>query len=273
MLFEDVKPREATQNFKKTEFLSLKMPGKYVIRFLEKPVLVSTHFVNEKYPIKCLGEACPICANNKTLRVQNPDKRDNMREIRGYLPRADRYMLNVYDKTEVKTCPNCKAEVHAIDGNFPPVCNCGTYVINEKSHPSNRIKVFSLTEEKAVQVQMIEKAQQTETGEPISLNSYDLVLLASISNKKMNWTPMANVSANAPLGITDEQLKEFLTPKEKFAIVLTPEEISSLLKGISLRDIFLTRKVDTQGLDTTVTPETHKKTDEEVQNAVNQLFS
>jgi len=266
MLFEDVKPRETAQSFKKTEFLSMKMPGKYVVRLLENPVLVSTHFVNGKYPIRCLGEECPICANNKTIRLQNPE---NFRDIRGYLPRADRYTLNVFDKTEVKVCPNCKNEVHAIDGNFPPVCNCGTYVINEKERPSYRIKVFSMTDEKAMQIKMIAKAQQTATGEPISLDSYDIVLLVSLSNKKINWTPMPNVNSNAPLGITPEQLKEFLTPPEKFAITLTPDEITSLLKGISLRDIFLTRKNNTVELEA----EAPKKSLEDAQAAVNQLLN
>jgi len=266
MLFGDVKPRETAQNFKKTEFLSIKMPGKYVVRILESPVLVSTHFVNNKYPIKCLGEKCPICANNKRIIMQNPE---NFRDIRGYLPRNDRYMLNVYDKTEVKVCSNCKKEVNAIDGNFPPVCGCGTYIINEVSHPSNRIKVFSMTADHAVQLQMIEKARQTPEGEPIGLDTYDLVLLAAMSNKKMNWTPMPEPSANTPLGITSEQLKEFLTPKEKFAIVLDEGEINSLLKGVALKDIFVARKAEV--VDGTLTTEPRSK--EEVEERVEQLFS
>lgn len=236
MLFGDVKRKEVAQSFKKTEFMTIKSPGQYVLRVLEAPVLVTTHFVFNKYPVKCLGENCPICENNRKLRNENPRVTDT-RELSGYLNRSERYMLNVLDRTPVKTCPTCKTEHYAIDGQFTPICTCGTPLMNEKPHPCNRVKVFSMNSDNADRIKMIEKSMQGSDGNPLGLDKYDLIVLASVANKKVSWTPMPNVNANDVVEVPADAL----TPQDKFAMVLTREEILQLLKGTQIKDIFLAR--------------------------------
>jgi hypothetical protein len=255
-LFDDVKQKEKTQTFKKAEFFSIKLPGTYVIRILEKPVLVTTHFVNGKYPIRCLGENCPICENNRRLRNENPKVTD-LREIRGYFSKTDRYMLNILDRSLVKTCPSCSTEYYAINGQFPPLCNCGTPIMNEKEHKCERVKVFSMLIDKADSIKMIERAVLDKENNPLGLNTFDLIILASMDNKKVNWTPMPNQNSNDKVEIPEDAM----TPQYNFAISFTREEILSLLKGVLIRDIFLARSAFKPVDLTTVSPEVQKQFD------------
>jgi hypothetical protein len=263
MLFGDVKRKEAAQTFKKTEFMSIKYPGQYVLRVLEAPILVVTHFVNNKYPIKCLGDNCPICEMNRKLRNENPKVTDT-RQINGYSYRSEKYMLNVFDRTPVKTCPSCKTEHYAMDGQFTPICTCGTNIMNEKPHACNRVKVFSMNSDNADRIKMIEKSMQGSDGNPLGIDKYDLILLASVSNKKVTWTPMPNVNANDVVEVSTDGM----TPQERFAMVLTREEILLLLKGTQIKDIFLARNatpttpvVDSEGKELVANPDIQAKID------------
>jgi hypothetical protein len=256
-LFDDVKQKEKVQTFKKAIFFTVKLPGTYVIRVLEAPVLVTTHFVNGKYPIRCLGDNCPICERNRQLRNANPKVTD-LREIQGYFGKQDRYMMNILDRSLVKVCPNCKAEHYAINGQFPSLCTCGTPIMNEKEHKSEQVKVMSMPIEKADSIKLIEKAVLGADGNPLGVDSFDLILLASVDNKKrINWTPMPNPASNDKIEVKEEDI----TPQDKFAITFNRDEVISLLKGITLKDIFFARGNDKPEGDSLMNPEVQKQLD------------
>lgn len=262
-LFDDVKPKEKAQNFKKTEFFAIKTPGTYVIRILDAPVFVSTHFVNGKYPIRCLGDNCPVCENNRVLRNANPKVTD-LRDLHGYFGKQDRYMMNILDRSMVKTCPNCKLEHYAINGQYPPLCTCGTPIMNEKEHKCERVKVMSMLIDKADSVKLIEKAVLGADGNPVGINTFDLILLASVdAKKKINWTPMPNPASNDKVEVKEEDI----TPQDKFAITFNRDEIISLLKGVTIKDIFLARN-DSRNL-----AEESVSVNPEIQQKLDQLFS
>ena len=87
----DITPRTEKKSFQRTVFLSLDL-GQHIIRFLQpssEAYKTYIHFLqNTKISIKCLGDDCPICENNRRLYLQNPK---NAGKIAGYVTRSTRY--------------------------------------------------------------------------------------------------------------------------------------------------------------------------------------
>ena len=85
---------ESGGGFRKTVYLSTK-PGKYTIRILDAVETKKyAHFIKKGW-IECLGEECPICANNKKILYEHPE---DYKDDKGWCPRRARYFLNVLDR-------------------------------------------------------------------------------------------------------------------------------------------------------------------------------
>src|SRR5689334_8544117 len=108
------------QKFKKTEYMAV-TNGVHTVRILQEQAKTKpTHFFNAtKTTVLCLGDDCPICANNKKLIMQFPD---NFRDQLGYNKVNYRFFVNVLDKTPAKVCTKCGKEYKDLRQT---ICTCG----------------------------------------------------------------------------------------------------------------------------------------------------
>ena len=237
MSFFDVTKPEKSTNFRKTEHLDL-TPGQTTIRILDTPeeaYKFSTHYVKGVY-IKCLGEDCPICKSNLKIFSENPD---SYREIAGWSPKQARYAVNVYDKTTVKVCPNCKAEVKKTGASFLPVCpKCNQPIIEVHEAPLNKIKVLAKGVTVAELLNGINESILDTEGNKVGINNFDIVLYVTGTGKNQTISPIPLVDKTELV----EYSKEDKFDLTKIAVELTVDEITDLQRGISLKDIFAARR-------------------------------
>lgn len=235
-MFADIDTKNTnTSTFQKISFLDLQA-GQHTIRLLEnKSTKIYTHFLAGRTTVACLGEACPICANNKRLLVENPD---NFRDIKGWSPRTERFYVNVLDKTSVKTCPSCQKEIKMFNGQFPPTCACGAFIHTVAEHPSNKVKVWNFGNTVGDQLNAFAKSILDANKEPVPLTNYDLNLIVTGAGKekKTNLIPMVHLNEKV------EVPADAFYDLSKAVIHLEAEELLQLQRGVSLKDIFTARK-------------------------------
>lgn len=217
------------KEIRKTVFLDLSSTAQ--IRILSNSYYTEdTHYIN-KSTIKCLGDNCPVCANNKIIIMQNPETfRDDPR----YTPKRVVYMVNVLDKTLVRTCPNCQAEIR--QGQSCKKCNS---IVTGDPKPSNTVKVLSRGVTLFEHLGSINNAVLDSQGERVGLTRFDITLAVNGSGKDKTITP---IPSQVDDGISTDGLELFdLT---KVVVTLTAEEILDLQRGVSLRDIFSARRAE-----------------------------
>jgi len=253
-------PQQNKGNYKKTEFIDLK-PGQHIIRIITtSPVVHDTHFV-KGYTIKCIGEGCPICVNNKKIIAEN---QENFRNVPGYNGRRQVAYVNVLDKTVAKVCPSCNAEVKKVGTVFPQSCpSCNAALVQVEAKPLNKVKVLSKGKTFFDQLDFIDASILDEaTQTPVGVANMDLSVLVMANSRS---TPTVAPTTNyAPIEYKEEDLFDL----EKAIIVLNSEEINDLLRGNRLSDILAARKA------VATTTENPLTGDEGSANAlINDLFS
>ncbi len=234
MPFAKIQPRAESQ-FKKTLFMTLEPPNQYVIRILDsEPYATFIHWINGS-SVECLGEDCPQCELNKKILVENP-KDGN--KVRGYASKSQRFAVNVFDLTPVKTCPKCDTN----NLKTATVCsNCDTFLDEKiKSHPLKVVKVVN----KGVQLfDAINGAEAflngVEDEEVRKITDVDLVITVSGTQKKPSY-------AVIPLGKKPVELPQDLEKydTEKVMLQLNRKEMLNLMSGVQLRDILLSRSAN-----------------------------
>lgn len=233
-------PEYNNKTFEKTSFLRLD-PGSHTVRFLdapEKALTVMTHFVMGKFTIVCPDEGCPICENNKQIRFEFPD---TFRDQKGYSPRVTNFLVNVLDRTVGKICPSCGIEVKpgGVKNSFPPACpGCNTFLHDVKPMALNAVKVLKFGVQLATALNTIERATCGTDGEPLGLNNFDLVLSVEGTKQKKVVTPIPTTHVDK-VNVPEEMLQNL----ENAMIKLSSDEITELLKGVSLSDIYKARRV------------------------------
>jgi hypothetical protein len=268
-------PVYETRTFEKTNFMRLDQ-GTHIVRFIDAPedaVTILTHFVMGKYTIVCPGEDCPVCASNKQLIYAFPD---NFRDQKGYSPKVTGFLVNVLDRTVAKVC-SCGAEVKAggPKNTYPPTCpECNTFIHDITPKPLNVVKVLKFGVQLATQLNTIERATCDPEGNPIGINNFDLVLSVEGVKQKKVITPIP--TGNRDVVDIPEELKQNL---DNAMIKLSSHELSELLNGVSLKDIYTARR-NSQRLDeiknvvseaVTGTSEVDKDT-EEIRDALSKLL-
>lgn len=225
---ETKQPRQT----KKTEFVNLNSTA--VVRVLSNSYhTVETHYIN-KATVACLGEDCPVCATNKTIILQNPE---TFREDPRYFPKRKVCMVNVLDKTPVKTCPNCSAE----SGAQAQVCaKCNAILSAVQAAPSNKVKVLSRGVTLFEHLGAISNAILDGSGEKLGLTAYDITLMVAGTGKEKTITPIPGTPSAEPLLESGKDLDSY--DLDKVVISLTPPEMLDLQRGVSLRDLFAARR-------------------------------
>lgn len=226
------------KSFEKVTFLRL-TPGNHLVRLIQNPedsLVVYTHYVMNKFTIECPGDGCPVCENNKKLVFEH---KEDFRNQKGWSQRTTRYLLNVLDRTLVKTCPSCQAEVKPSGalGKFPNNCpECNAFVTEVKAMTCNKVKILGFGVKLAGDLNAIEKSICDPTGEPIGLTKFDIVL--SVDGKaKTAPTPIPVTTNNDVVTVPEDMLQD----TSNATIKLNPEEILELLRGVTLKDIFKAR--------------------------------
>jgi hypothetical protein len=226
--------------FKRTERF-IQTPGQHIIRALDTQATeIDVHIVKRAkfYTIKCLGAECPICETNKKIFVE---RKDEFRKDPNYIPRSRRHFFNVLDRTPVKVCsnPECQAEVKAEDmKNFPSACPmCKSMIVGAEPTISNKVKIFEVSEEVAHGIDLLERSELDEAGNPIGWNNYDMMVL-----KQREKSPVFKVLSknNDVVSVPADALFDV----KESVISLTPDEIKDVLRGVTIKDIYAARKAE-----------------------------
>jgi hypothetical protein len=244
MSFAEIPEFEST--FKPTEYVKLISGVPIQLRVLDEIAChVEKHFLpTTKISVLCLGEeTCPICEQNQDLIKQNEDV--SPRQIRGFLPRQNRYMVNVLNRTVVKVSPSGNV-VYPVQGQFPTNDpQTGELLVNIESKPLDKVQVLERGPTLFAQLNAInDTVVDPETGNPIGLWKYDIVIAASGSGRKMTTNVIPYPNMDDEVSIPDEEKYAL----ETLGIQLSPEEMMQAVRGVSLRDIFEARRATDNAL-------------------------
>lgn len=258
MEFPEVKSNENTSTFRRTEYLRT-TPGVHLVRLLPPLYTEYTHYLRGT-TIACLGDECPVCANNKKIIAENPE---NFRNIPEYSYPRFTYYINVLDRTPAKVCQNCETEVKSdLNGNMSAVCpKCSTVLTGEVA-PLNKVRVLSRGKELfEQQLKLIQATKRNEKNEPIGIENFDIELAVG-SNKQP--VPSARLDRMDKVEVPQEEYFDL----ENAVIRLEVDEVPDLLRGISLKDIFASRKAEQVVVDNTISQEL----EDELNSTVKGLF-
>lgn len=238
--FADI-PESTGKTFNRPIFTKIISGYPVTLRILnQKAFRIYKHYLPKQHSsIVCLGyEYCPICQQNKRLANEHPDT--PYRDVKGILPRQLRFMTNVYNRTVAKLTEDGKVFYAGLDGTFPSQDQAtGEILTGIEAKPLNRIEILERGKELFTDFnnrnQMV---RDEETGEPVGIWNYDVVLLASGKGTDMKISVETRPEQNDELDFSPEDL--FVL--ELVPLQLTPDEINLALNGVSLGDIFAERK-------------------------------
>lgn len=247
------------KSFNKPTYFDFSL-GQHLVRILGDSRKVYTHYLKSANVLfECPGDDCPICINNKRIYTEHPD---NFYKVPGYTSRSERHYFNVLDRTEVKTCTTCQAEVKKdASGKFPAVCADGHLVVESTPHPSEKVKVMNVSKTNANRLKDYQLSILDESGEPVGLEKFDILFMVTKGERK-DIVPMPIKDNNDDVDVPEDALYDL----ESVVVKLSPEEILDLIKGVSLKDIFVARK----GVDV---EEKAVEASADVQKALDELYN
>jgi hypothetical protein len=228
MPFATIKSREK-QDFKKTVFMSLDQ-GQYLVRILDSEAETEfSHWINGT-TIKCLDEDCPQCALNKQIIVEHPK---DFRQVKGYSPRTQKFLVNIMDLTPVKTCPKCQTQ----NSKSANICsNCEQLITEVVPAPSNKVKVLTRGVKLFEQFNAAEDYLNSLEGEQLKV--VDVAMVINVSGSGTQKVPTA-FPTNKKLDPIPEGLELF--DLKTVSLTLTRAEMIKLMSGVTLKDILIAR--------------------------------
>lgn len=245
--------------YRKTEFLKL-TEGEHKVRILDNMETKHyTHYIGFAY-IKCLGDECPICQNNKKIIYEHPE---DFRDVKGWNPRRDRYYINVMDKTAVKVCPKCGTE----NPVTADICSACGSVLGEAA-PVNKVKVLTGSRSFFEDLKVLSKTVRNEQDEILPINTYDWILVTRGKMREKTTSPSPRLIGQPT---SPEFNPEDLYNLEDVVIKLSPEEMLDVFNGTALKDIFAMRRATKQVLDSDLEVSAENISDE-IKNAVDDIF-
>lgn len=235
--------RDKSADFARPVFLRFREGVPVTVRILDVHAdKVLKHWINKsKTSVLCLGESCPICQQNETIRRENPK---TFNKIKGYIPVQRRWMVNVLDRTPVIKDPESGEEYCAIKGKFPTVTNDGERsLVNIQPTPSNTIKILERGQTLFELLAAIHADSITEgdDGESGGITTFDIKLIPAGSGTDMVISVIPQQRNDDVTPILEQNN---LTPYvlSDIGVELTPEEVDQVVRGISIRDVFAARR-------------------------------
>lgn len=257
---EERKERGTGGKFRRTELMKL-VEGQNTIRILDgHEVRHYTHYLGYGY-VKCLGDECPICANNRKILYEHPE---NYREVKGWNARKDRYYINILDRTKGKVCDKCETE----NTVTAEVCEaCGTVLPAAK--PFEKVKVLTGGSKLFEDLKVLSRTVRDEQDERVDIRTYDWVLVTRGKKLDKVTTPSPRYDSGKAGFITLAEGQE-LFDLETAVISLTAEEMLDVWNGASLKDVFAVRraKKETMGAEF----EAPTEVSAEIQDSINDIF-
>lgn len=258
---DDVKPNKGNSpKFRKTEYLSL-TPGEHKIRILEPmETKTYTHYVGWSY-LKCLGDDCPLCENNKKIMYEHPE---DYNTVKGWTPRRARFSINVFDKTPTKVCPK-EGKEHPADAFNCSVC--GTAL--PEAAPLNKVKVLSSGKDLFEDLKIQSKSIRDEQDERIDIRKYDFLLtvVGVGRDREIHTTPRWFPGKENFEEIGDQQLFDL----ENATITVNREEMLDVFNGASIKDVFTLRRAKKE-LEKDDFLKGDKNVEKEIGDAVDEIF-
>jgi len=245
--FVEFPERGDFETFDRPKYLRFDEGVPTIIRILDNQAHhVRKHWLNKhRSSVLCLGKNCPICLNNAKIRAENPK---NFRNVRGYIPIQNRYVVNVLDRTSVVVDPETADEYYAVKGQFPPVSTDGARSLAKvEPVPSNTIKVFERG--RALFEQLL--ALHQETGEfdddeslvKGGITTFDIKLVTMGEGRDKVISPIAlmqNADDVTPI-LKEKELEPHVL--STLGLLFTPEELEQVAYGgTSISDIFVERR-------------------------------
>jgi hypothetical protein len=272
MVFADIPEEKEFKEFEPIRFVKIQAGSPVRLRVLDKKAYnVKKHYLpQQKISILCLGdEVCPVCNNNQKLIEANPDVKYN--QIKGLIPRQNRYLVNVLNRSLVKVDGFGNVVFPQSDGQFPQTYQ-GQDITKIEPQPLNRVEVLERGSTLFSQLNITHDGiRDPKTNEPLGLWNYDIQISATGQGRKM----VTNVVALPHINDVVEVDANDLYALPAVPIQLTADEIWELLKGTSLSDIFTARRDDDRQAveeDDERLSELEKDVLEEVNESVNGLF-
>jgi hypothetical protein len=268
MSFADISVRPQNQ-LTKLRFLSA--TGRAVFRILdEKARKFSAHYVN-KTTVQCLGEECPICESNGLIMVKNPNPKV-YRQDPGFSPIIQRFAVNVFDKTLVKKCPQCKVENPV---SLPNCTGCNAFITGVAPEPSNTVKILQKGVKLFDQLNSLNDAVLNSLGDKIGLTNFDINLITSGTGTQTTYTAIPSITPQVMAGETVvlEVVPEPLFDLDKAVLKLDRDELLSLKNGVGVRDILIARQAVESPEPELVAPEPDTAVEEAARKALEEMLN
>lgn len=231
---------ERSGEFKRFAYVKIFTGCQLRLRILDQHAIQTfKHYIpSAKLSVTCLGEErCPICQKNQKLIAENPKL--NPRQIRGYIPRQNRYSVNILNRTMVKKTSKGNI-IYAIHNQFSPQDpETGELLTEIEAQPINEVQVLERGPKLFEQFNQInETVIDNETGNPVGLWNYDIVITSTGSGRQMvtNVTPYPDSNDVVNIPVEEKAILESL------GILVEPDEMVQLLRGVSLRDVYQARQ-------------------------------
>ncbi|KKN45708.1 hypothetical protein LCGC14_0680260 [marine sediment metagenome] len=253
-------------DYSKTNYLRFQEGVPTTVRIIsEGSRYVAKHFLTKiRTSILCLGEQCPICERNKTLREQHGR---NANKQSDYIAIQNRNMLNVLDRTLVIVDEETGDEYSAHKGTFPTITKDGKRsLIDVTPQPSNSIKVLERGKRLFEQFDVNHNEYQHLGG----IRGFDIKLVTMGAGKTMSISVVPLPERNDDITELLEGLEEPVL--EDLGIQLSPDEVLEAASGVTLRDIYAARKSDETESDTSAVDAELVGSLADVEESVSDLF-
>lgn len=201
----------------------------------DKSLTVYKHWITDssgrKVGLRCLGRNdCPICIRNMEINYN--------REHPDFVRSQKRYRINVLEVTPVKACPNCEA-VYPSGAVRCTTDGCAADLASVEAKPLCQVKILERGKTLMQQFDALAESPHFSTDEVLPIQSYPIKLVATGAGRNMTITVL-------PQMLMDVDLSKYEKYDLDSDLLLTSDEITSLLGGTLYRDILAARRAMTE---------------------------
>jgi len=196
--------------------------------------------------ITCPGpQICPVCLNNQKIKNAFEGKR-GYRNHKEYISSRKRFLTNVFDITDVKKC-KCGAIYFPYSGEYPDVCeddSCAATL--GEPEPLKRIRVLEGSATLFENFNSFMESVTDAEGNQIDLREYPIKFVVSGSGTQKTITPIPMIMSTYKRPTEEDFTLSDGTVQEVYDLVeftasLAPDEITHLVEGGGIRDIWEAR--------------------------------